>query len=301
MLHSIVAEVADVPVETLHPPDALGEDLGLDSLRRVELLATLEAELGIYLDESQVSGTTTVEELEAMVARAGEASSKPAYPEWALSGLARLGRAAFQSLLAFPILRLFMSGKAHGVEHMNGLRGPVLFAANHLSHMDTPTVLAALPGHRRSRTAVAAAADVWFDRGRLPAGLAALLFNAFPFSRTDSIRPSLEHCGRLLDRGWSVLIYPEGTRSASGRMGPFKSGTGLMAVELGVPVVPLYIQRTYEVLSRDQLFPRRGRVRVRFGRALRFTRGASFIEATKTIEEAVRALGEATGVAAQAQ
>jgi hypothetical protein len=84
------------------------------------------------------------------------------------------------------------------------------------------------------------------------------IVNAFPFSRTDSIRPSLEHCARLLDRGWSILIYPEGTRSITGQMGPFKSGVGLMAVELGVPVVPVNISGTYQLLPKGRAIPRRG-------------------------------------------
>jgi long-chain acyl-CoA synthetase len=268
----------------------LGTDLGLDSLGRVELLAAIETEPGVYLDESQVSEATTVEELKAMVARADQAPQRAEYWEWPLNWSVRLGRAALQSFLVFPLMHLVAPLKGEDKGQLKGLPGPVLFAANHLSHLDSPVVLAALPRRWRFHTAVAAAADVWFTAGRFKSVLAALLFNAFPFSRADSIRPSLEHCSRLLERGWSVLIYPEGTRSGTGQMGPFKSGTGLMAVELGVPVVPVHIQGTFEVMPKDQKVLRRGRVRVRFGQPLQFATRTSYAEATRAIEEAVRGL-----------
>ncbi len=208
---------------------SLGDDLGMDSLRRIELLAALEAKVGIYIDESQVGETTTVQELEEMVASAAPASERPTFAEWPLAASARIARAAFQNLVLPPASRLIMPNVVGGTKHLEWLRGPVVFAANHMSHADTPSVLRGLPSRWRKRTAVAAA-DVWFGGGSIQSELAGLLFNAFPFSRTDSIGPSLEHCGRLLERGRSVLIYPEGMRSASGGMASFKSGTGLMAV-----------------------------------------------------------------------
>ncbi|MBI4337918.1 MAG: AMP-binding protein [Chloroflexi bacterium] len=289
-LAQLLSRLLQVPAGQLQPAMRLGSELGMDSLGRVELLAAVETEMGVYLDESQVSADTTLEELEVQVAQVGQVAQRPRYWQWPLHPLARLGRASAQALLAFPVLRLLAPVRVQGAEHLKGLQGPVLFAANHLSHLDTPAVLAALPARWRSRTAVAAAADVWFGKERWKAVAAAFLFNAFPFSRTGSVRPSLEHCSRLLDKGWSVLIYPEGTRSISGRIGPFKSGTGLMAVEMGVSVVPVHVQGTYEVLSKDQTVPRRGRVQVCFGKPLQFSRKTSYIEATRAVEAAMRAL-----------
>jgi len=289
-LHRLLADVAHVTVESIRPTMSLGQDLNLDSLGRVELLAAVESELDIYVDESRVSVATTVEELEALVSSAGEVSQEQVYLEWPLNRLVSLGRAVLQSLLVFPLLRLVASLKVDSREHLKGLHDPVLLATNHQSHMDTPVVLAALPLSWRRRTAVAAAADFWFAGGRAKRLLATLLFNAFPFSRTDSIRPTLERCSRLLDRGWSVLIYPEGTRSTTGRMGPFKSGSGLMAVELGVPVVPVHVRGTFEVLPKNKAIPRRGRVQVCFGKALQFPSNTSYIDAAMALEEAVKAL-----------
>jgi long-chain acyl-CoA synthetase len=288
-LRRLAAQIARAPVAQATPTARLGPDLGLDSLGRVELLAAVESELGVYLDEALVAGETTLEELETLAAHAG-GQQQARYPGWPLHPLVRAVRAAAQAMLFGTIVRWFAPRDVKGLEHLKGLKGPVLFASNHQSHADTPVILASLPRRWRKRTAVAAAADHWFAKGRLAGGVAAFLFNAFPFSRTDSIRPSLEHCSQLLDRGWSVLIYPEGTRSPDGRMGPFKSGTGLMAVELGAPVVPVRVEGTYAVLPRDRAWPRRGQVRVRFGKPLVFSSGASYLEATRTIETAVTGL-----------
>ncbi len=290
VLHRLLVDVTGVPVENINPSMTLGEDLNLDSLGRVELLAAVESELDIYVDESQVSADTTVEELQALVTSEGKVSREQGHLEWPLNHLVGLGRAFLQSLLIFPLVQLVAPLRVEGKENLKGLRGPVLFATNHQSHMDTPVVLAALPVSWRRRTAVAAAADFWFVGGRVKRLLATSLFNAFPFSRTDSIRPTLEHCCWLLDRGWSVLIYPEGTRSETGQMAPFKSGLGLMAVELGVPVVPIHIRGTYEVLAKGQTIPRRRCIHVRVGKALYFSYKTPYAEATKALEEAVKVL-----------
>ena len=290
VLHRLLADMTSMPVESIHPGMTLGEDLNLDSLSRVELLAALESELEIYLDESQISADTTVEELQTLLASGSEVSRVQRYLEWPLNRLVCMGRICLQSLLLTPLLWLVAPSQVEGKENLKELQGPVIFIANHQSHLDTPAVLKALPVSWRRRTAVAAAADFWFTGSRVKELLATSMFNAFPFSRTDSIRPTLEHCGRLLDRGWSILIYPEGTRSETGHMGSFRSGAGLVAVELGVPVVPMHIYGTYEILPKNQNIPRRRGIRVRVGKPLRFQLNTPYSEATVTLEKAVKLL-----------
>lgn len=290
VLHRLLANATGTPAESIHPTVTLGEDLNLDSLGRVELLAAVESETGVYVDESRVSADTTVEELELLVASEHEVSREHHRLEWPLNQLVGLGRVLLHSFLVFPLLRLVARLKVEGRDNLKGLQGPMLFAANHQSHIDTPIVLAALPARWRRQTAVAAAADFWFAGDRIKGLLASSLFNAFPFSRTGAIRPTLEHCCWLLDRGWSILVYPEGTRSDTGLMGPFRSGAGVMAVELGVPVVPVRITGTYEILPKGQAIPRRGTVQVCIGEALRFPRKTPYGEATTALEQAVKAL-----------
>ena len=290
VLHRLLADVTSTPAENIRPAMTLGEDLNLDSLGRVELLAAVESEMDVYVDESRVSGDTTVEELEVLVASECEVSRGQSHLEWPLNQLVGLGRAFLQSFLIFPLLRLVAPFKVKGRDNLKGLQGPMLFVTNHQSHIDTPIVLAALPASWRRRTAVAAAADFWFTGGRIKRLVASSVFSAFPFSRTGAIRPTLEHCCWLLDRGWSVLVYPEGTRSDTGHMGSFRSGAGLMAVELDVPVIPMHITGTYGILPKNQAIPRRGRVDVRIGKALCFPRKTPYVEAAKALEEAVKAL-----------
>ncbi|MGH2387628.1 MAG: lysophospholipid acyltransferase family protein, partial [Chloroflexota bacterium] len=154
---------------------------------------------------------------------------------------------------------------------------------------DSPVLLRALPRAWRRHLAVAAAADYFFTKQMLGRGVA-LALNAFPFSREGNIRPTIEHCAWLLDHGWSILLFPEGTRSPNGEMGPFKAGAGLLAVELGVPVVPVRLSGLHGLLPKGRVMPHRSRVTVRFGSPLCCARGTPYPEAAAAIEAAVRAL-----------
>ena len=168
------------------------------------------------------------------------------------------------------------------------LRGPVLFASNHNVKLDSAVTLMALPSGWRRRLSPAAAADDIFGP-RIKGMANVLLGNAFPFAREGSIRASLEHLGRLLDMDWSILIYPEGGRYPEG-MQPFKSGTGLIAVESQTPVVPIRVKlHKAAIFDRGPLLSR-GKIDVHFGKPIVFPRGADYLEATARLESAVKAL-----------
>ena len=262
----IVADVARIPGQSL-PPDAdLDLDLHMDSLARVELAVRLEEELGIAIDESRFAELRTFADL-ARLAEHGDRAEhvKLAFPRWALSPASRLVRHACQSTVLFPLHGVVCEPfEVVGSEFLDGLRLPVLFIANHTSHLDTPTILRALPTPIRARTAVAAAADYFYEDPRVGTA-ASLLLNAFPFSRVGAVRPSLEYCAELIDSGWSILLYPEGTRSTSGRLQTFKTGIGLLGRELARPIVPVAVRGTHRILPKGGWLPRRAAVRVRFG------------------------------------
>lgn len=175
------------------------------------------------------------------------------------------------------------------MEHLRDLELPVLFVANHSSHVDTISIIRALPARIRTRLAVAAASDYFF-RIAIVGRITSLLLNAFAFSREGAVRESLEHCGLLADKGWSVLIYPEGTRSPTGELLPFKPGIGLLASGLGVPVVPVAVFGGHEVLPKGRVIPRRAPVRVRFGAPLRFSAEADPDAATAELHQKVAKL-----------
>ncbi|HEU0022880.1 MAG TPA: lysophospholipid acyltransferase family protein [Dehalococcoidia bacterium] len=188
----------------------------------------------------------------------------------------------------FPLMHLFYSVEVQGQERLTGLRGPVLFAANHNIKMDNPLIIMAMPFGWRWRLSVAAAADDIFGN-RLWQIAAPLLGNGFPFSREGAVRPSLEHLGRLMDQGWSVLIYPEGHNSY-GEMDSFKPGAGMVAVESRSPIVPLRVRLSKAGVWDGAGPGARGTVEIRFGEALTFPRRTDYRQATEQIEAAVRAL-----------
>ncbi len=283
-LYRIIAEVARVPVEQVQPESELGAALGIDSLGRVELALRLEEELGAVPDDAQLAGVQTVAQLTALIDQGPAPAPALPFPRWALSAPARWIRWAFQEALVWPLHRLVCRPfRVEGVAHLAAVRGPALFIANHTSHLDTPSVLRALPPRRRRRVAVAAAAD-YFYRNPLVGAAVSLLLNSFPFSRQGAVGASLEYCGELVDAGWSLLVYPEGTRSPTGELQPFKTGIGLLARELRVPVVLVAIRGTYAMLPRGTWCPRPGPVSIRFGAPLILPAHLTPEDATATLQ-----------------
>src|SRR5262249_3184081 len=200
---------------------------------RLDLLTRIEERFGVYLSEATVDETTTVADLRRQVAGGATTATEFPLPRWATRPFWRGVRGLLDCVWG-PLLRGYHRQECRGLEHLEGLRGPAIFIANHTSNLDTPAILAAMPAKWRRRVAVAAAADYWFApdqglTGRLAGPLAALLYNAFPFSRTDAVEASLRYLGELVDDGWSILLYPEGGRSDTGQMCPFKKGIGLIA------------------------------------------------------------------------
>ena len=152
-----------------------------------------------------------------------------------------------------------------------------------------PVLLKALFGRYGSQLSVSAAADYWFANPLL-GNVTALLFNDFPMARKGNVRPCMEHIVDLVDLGWSVLIFPEGTRSPNGELQPFKAGAGLLAVELGIPVVPIQISGLHRVLPKGSWLPRRGPVKVTIEMPLHFLPGMDYVQATQQLEHGIRRL-----------
>ena len=287
-LMSIIAELSRRDLELVPDTASLGNDLDLDSLGRIELLSAIETELGVYLDESKVSPDTTVRQLSSLVEEGSRRPPMVKFPGWGMRWWARMARGFFHQGAVFPLMTLAYGLKVSGSENLAGLTGPVLFASNHHLGLDNPLIFKAVTRRWRRRLAVAAAAELWSN----PVWwvLNPLLGNGFPIARTGPIRPSLENLGSIMDRGWSVLIYPEGVLTVGGPMKPFMQGAGLVAVEGRVPVVPMRLDVTkFGSPSRLPLL-RRGRVEIRFGPPLTFPPGTDYQQATSTIEEAVKAL-----------
>lgn len=151
-----------------------------------------------------------------------------------------------------PLMDLYTRRRVAGHERLDDLTGPVVFVANHNSHMDTPVILRALPGRWRRRTAVAAAADYFYDKRR-NALFASLAFGTVPLDRNSGagVGPGqTAHLDRLIGDGGSLLVFAEGTRSRDGRVGRLRSGAALLAAEHHLPIVPIYVSGTGEAMPR---------------------------------------------------
>ena len=173
--------------------------------------------------------------------------------------------------------------RVEGREHLDELDGPVVFAANHQSHFDVPVILAALPGHVRKTVAPAMSKEFFkahfFPEGqpwrqvfskRLNYYLAAFFFNAFPLPQREAgARQTLRYIGEVTGDGFSVLIFPEGVRSETGEMTPFRGGIGMIALAAGSPGRPGPHRRRAPDPAREVAIPRPGRVTVRFGAPMR--------------------------------
>ena len=288
-LAQLVAQVAQVPPAMVTTERSLSGDLDMDSLGRVELLSLIEQELGVYIDESLLGPSTTFAELQRLVEeRTGSGGHNMEFFQWPLTRWCTNVREAIHHSVLFPFLSTKYRADVSGLEELNEIDGPVIFAINHNAiQFDSMLVLKMFPRPLRRRMTYAAAAEFSF-RKRWLGVVVSLVGNAFPLYREGGIRPSLEHLGSVLDRGWNVGIFPEGDQQVGQPMLPFQTGTGLLAVDGRVTVVPLRLVNHGR--SKRGLTGNRESISVRIGKPLRFTPDTSYAEATQRIEEAVRAL-----------
>jgi 1-acyl-sn-glycerol-3-phosphate acyltransferase len=210
---------------------------------------------------------------------------------WARTRPARAAREGIRRGVMQPLVRSQTRVDVHGADRLAKVRGPVVIVANHTSHLDAPTIIGALPDHLAKRTAVGAAADYFFD-ARWRASITALVFNAFPIERLGGGRNLRSIAPELIADGWSLLIFPEGTRSEDGWMKSFRTGGANLCIQNGVPAVPIAIRGAYAAMPRGRNWPRPGRPRValHFGRPLYPRDDETPREFSRRMYDAVRTL-----------
>jgi 1-acyl-sn-glycerol-3-phosphate acyltransferase len=208
---------------------------------------------------------------------------------WAYSAWARAFRRAGRWLFITRHVRRYCKPLSiEGLENFDRLRTPALIIANHTSHFDTAIALGILPGRLYNRTAVVAAVDRFYTQ-RVKTAWFALRYNMVPITRGGG-RRALAYSEEMIQNGWSLLIFPEGTRSKTGDMLPFHPGPAILALGQRVPVLPIYMEGASNILPPKTKRSRPAAVRVRIGEPLDFPSGTNMMDATRMMEEAVRAL-----------
>jgi 1-acyl-sn-glycerol-3-phosphate acyltransferase len=184
--------------------------------------------------------------------------------EWARRYPVRLARAAWTEVVTRPAMAAVARPTVQGLDRLDHLGAPAIFAANHFSHLDTPLVLSVLPDKWRHKIVTLAAADYFFDT-RLKAAYFAFSLNAVPIVRTRVSRESSDRAEELLAEGWNLLIFPEGGRSPDGWGQEHHGGAAWLAARSGRPLVPLHIEGTGRLWPRGAKRIYTGKTTVTFG------------------------------------
>jgi len=290
-LMQLLIDITGSRPSQIKPNSKLVRDLHLDSLLRVELVARIEEKFGIIVDESKIDSKTRVNDLEKII-KSTKPSVKPRLSLWPTSRWASWLRIIGRNLFIFPFLRLWVRLEVEGLENLKGLPTPVIFMPNHLSSIDPGFVTMAIPYRIRKNLSMAAAQDVLYQYHPLKVKLVELFFVTFPFPRQEgqNIGFGLENMGKMLDRDRSVVVYPEGKISKNGQLLDLKRGAGFIAVGMNEAIVPVKITDPDKILPYHPGLPRRGKIKIKFGKALRFSRQDSYIEATQKIQKALESL-----------
>ncbi len=303
-ISEIVSRITGRPQETLRPGANLAQDLNLSSIERVELLAALEDRYQVELNESQFTEATTVGQLEKIVREPSARRSNYVFPRWTQRWPVTWIRFAVYYLLSWPATLLLGYPSIRGRECLAGVRGPVLFVSNHVTPIDIGFILAALPARFRQRLAVAMEGERlarmrkaprernviyrWYQR--MLYVLVVTLFNAFPLPKLTGFRESFSFAGESVDRGYNLLVFPEGILTRDGSVGTFRAGIGLLATGLNLPVVPLRLDGLFALRQAGRKTARPGQIKVTIGDPVRFEPGTEAEQIARELERRVVAL-----------
>jgi long-chain acyl-CoA synthetase len=295
-----IAHLSGEDLSHLDSSANLTTDLKLDSLGRVELLSALEERYQVELDEAAFTSATTLGDIEKMLhqsqpqpisenetLRASEATRNYPFAEWAYHFPATWIRFAALYLFILPAARLLGSPRARGKANLRNVASPVLFVSNHITQTDAGLILAALPFRFKRRLAIAMRGELLREMRYPPVGsswlrgliwkiewwLTTCFFNVFPLPQEGGFRKSFAFAGQAVDRGYNVLVFPEGSRTKDGQMKPFMRGTGLLVEGLNIKVVPVKIDGLFELKAKNKHFALPGQITVTFGEPVVYQSG----------------------------
>jgi long-chain acyl-CoA synthetase len=304
-LEELIANIAGRRVE-LRPGAHLENDLNLSSLDRVELMAAIENRYQVDLGDREFSQVNTVADLENLLKKSAPEARTNNYPysRWAQNWLVRWIRVLGYNCVTLPYIMVMARPKIIGRERLKDFHGPALIISNHIAQIDIGFLMAALPTHLRNRLGVAMQGEMlrsmrhppkdWFFLKRwweqLRYALIALFFNVFSLPQRAKYRESFRFAGELVDRGYSVVIFPEGRRTETGEMSPFRSGIGLLATHLNLPIIPMRIDGLFPFKIAKKHYAPPHAVQVRIGDPVRFEPTADPEEIARELQRIVAGL-----------
>ena len=299
-LGELISRITGRTTTALAADAKLEGDLNLSSMDRVELMSALEDRYQVDLSEANFAQVSTVGELERLLHEPQRAQqSGYRYPRWAQRLPVRWIRNFFYYLLSLPATLIMAHPTVVGRENLEGIEGPVLIICNHVTYIDVGFVLIAMPARIRNKLAVGMLGERLWAMWRPPASmnvfarwwqqagyyLVVALFNVFPLPQQSGVRESFAFAGESVDRGYSVVVFPEGRRSHDGKPSPFRSGVGMLAQKLNVPVVPLRIDGLFDLKQSGRKLARPGELKVLIGKPLRFSPDTPAEEITSQLED----------------
>jgi len=300
----LIARITGRSAAAVNPDAKLDSDLGLSSLDRVELISALEDRYQVDLSETRFSAARTVGDIEKMLRGEARGRAEYHYPAWVLQWPTTWVRWLAQYLLMMPAVMLLGWPRIEGRENLRGVKGPLLVVCNHVDDVDVGFVRTALPPRLRNRIATATGGEALeklhspatgrsffgkiYDRTQWVLGVS--LLNLFPLPREAGFRQSFSYAGQAVDRGYSVLVFPEGRHTVDGKMNPFRAGIGLLAKNLDIPVLPMRIVGLFEVKQSGKKFARPWKIGVRIGRPMRFAADSDPAQIARELQSAVEAL-----------
>ena len=184
---------------------------------------------------------------------------------------AGLARGVFLGGVLRPAIKHYVHPEVTGLENLADQSPPLIVAANHSSHMDTPLLLNSMPKELRRKTLVAAASDYFFST-RARGFFVSVAIGAVPMDRRIVSKQTMDEVDQLLADKWCLVIYPEGSRTLDGRLYRGKTGIARLALSAHAPIVPVGITGTYDSMPAGRSWPVSGQVQVRFGKPLTFDR-----------------------------
>ena len=273
-----LSRLSGIPTQEIREDSHLYSDLGLDSLMTIQLLLFTENHFGVSVSDQVAPTLQTAGQLLEQIrfqapaadkARAKKRKIRSARPYGKRSATERWLLGSSQRVLKLLYQKYFRL-KVYNREHLP-TAGPYIIAANHSSHLDGGAMISAvseaLGPQEPQKMHILGARDYFFDTA-LKSWFFSTFLNLVPVEREETSLAGLRMVKSILSDGESILIFPEGTRSRTGRLQEFKPGVGLIAQELGVPVVPAYIQGTHQAMPVGKAVPRRCGIEVFFAPAI---------------------------------